>query len=70
MYLMGEKRLGRAPDEYLILKLAWEKGWKPDDIRAMAVDDRFWLMSWQKIHEEAHKEMARRKAESSNPASS
>lgn len=60
-FFLGEKRLTRVPEEHDVYLLSLETGWKPDEIREMALDDVYWCIIYRKAQNAAAAELNRRK---------
>lgn len=63
MFLMGEKKLARLPDEHEIYTLSLRFNRLPDEIRMMPIDDRNWLRAYLLATDAAAEEIRRRKSQ-------
>lgn len=43
MFFMGEKKLGKVPDDLDVYELVFQTGADPDRIREWSLEDRKWL---------------------------
>lgn len=64
MYFMGEKKLGRAPEDLAVYQLAWALHKTPDEIREMDLADRIWMIMVPEAQRLANDELAKRTTES------